>query len=97
MSDVITRLMAMEAVTANEEAETLSAAADEIMRLSAEIMKLRKALAPFAKINPSSLFAPDGRDGEEYNVVLIGPHDIADFTGLDLSAARAALNPEPKP
>jgi hypothetical protein len=61
-----------------------------IAGLREQIALLRTALEPFSKIEPSSLFAPDGRDLEGYEVFLSGSlhPDRAAFTGLDLFNAR---------
>jgi hypothetical protein len=69
---------------------------EEIARLREENEKLRAALKPFAAIEPSSFYPADGSEAEPYAVVLQegGIHELSarvEFTGADLSRARAAL------
>ena len=68
-------------------------AAAAIERLAAENAAMREALDPFARIIPSSFYASDGSEGENYFVVLHdnSRHDQPDFSGADLSRARTAL------
>jgi len=70
-----------------------SEAAAAIERLAAENAAMREALDPFARIIPSSFYASDGSEGENYFVVLHdnSRHDQPDFSGADLSRARTAL------
>lgn len=53
---------------------------------------LEKALAPFAKIVPSSLYPADGSEAEAY-CVLLAPTagNPVEFTGADLARARTAI------
>lgn len=70
-------------------------AVSTIRRLISERDEAREALRPFAAIKPSSFYAPDGSNGEAYRVHLSDDLDpSADFTGLDLARARAALSPK---
>lgn len=62
---------------------------NEIARLEAENAKLREALAPFARIMPSSFYSD--KDPESYRVVLAVSGGSRDFTRADLLRARAAL------
>jgi hypothetical protein len=76
----------------------------------AKELQLRKkaeaALAPFAKIRPSTFYAADGGEDEKYAVMLfdtarnkrewIAP-DGPDFTGADLARARSALSAPAQP
>jgi hypothetical protein len=61
------------------------------------IAELEKALAPFAKIVPSSCYSEDGSEGEGYIAILLDSSTISDmpdepeFTGEDLARARALL------
>ena len=68
-------------------------AAAAIERLAAENAAMREALEPFARILPSSFYASDGSEGENYFAVLHdnSRHDQPDFSGADLSRARTAL------
>jgi len=88
---LIRRLMALEACTANEEAETLSQAADMIEALSARVQGLEAALEPFAKAAKSF----DGGQWQAYESQWNDVHLRVEH----LRAARAALSrkdtPEP--
>ena len=58
----------------------------------AKAVELEKALKPFASIVPSTRYASDGSECEEYMVLLRNAYgNSAAFTGADLAAARAAL------
>ena len=72
---------------------TITEAAAAIERLAAENAAMREALEPFARILPSSFYASDGSEGENYFAVLHdnSRHDQPDFSGADLSRARTAL------
>lgn len=59
-------------------------------RLREEIVRLREALAPFARIVPSSFYSDE--DPEFYRVVLAVSGGSHDFTRADILRARAALS-----
>jgi hypothetical protein len=69
----------------------------EITHLRSQLQKLREALEPFAKIEPSSFYPSDGSEEEGYTVIPDGKaEDVGissgpDFTGADLARARAVL------
>jgi hypothetical protein len=72
--------------------QLVPAAATAIEALVAENEAMRRALEPFAKITPSSLYPADGSEAEEYMVLLrSGWGNPVAFTGVDLARARAAL------
>jgi hypothetical protein len=61
-----------------------------VLSLLDRIATLERALAPFAKIRPTSFSAADGSEAEPYEVhVSLNAH--VDFTGADLARARAAF------
>ena len=62
----------------------------DMEELRRENEALRKSLAIFAAIKPSSLFEHDGSEGEGYVAYLTGPAPgrKPDFTGRDLAEAR---------
>jgi hypothetical protein len=65
-----------------------------LLEAAERIEELEAALKPFATIKPSSLFAADGSENEEYVTSLYnGKRMLGDpeFTGKDLARARAAL------
>lgn len=65
---------------------------DEIKRLRSRLDEAREILRPFAEIIPSSLYAEDGSDNEEYVTILREKHgNPPEFTGADLARARAFL------
>lgn len=59
-------------------------------RLTEENARLREALAPFARIVPSSFYGDP--DNERYSVFLSKNGHASDFSRADLLRARAALN-----
>lgn len=70
-------------------AEVVAIAQEDVSRLQAERDGAWEALKPFARIKPSSFYATDGSEGEEYSVFLTDVKGI--FTGKDLARARDAL------
>lgn len=70
----------------------LNEATATIARLSAKVEAAREALAPFARIRPSSFHPADGSESEAYTIILKSLWgNPQDFTGGDLALARAAL------
>lgn len=73
----------------------LVAAVNALPALLDERDRLIEALKPFAAITPSSLYAADGSDQEQYIVMLKDDWgNPAELTGADLALARQALSQE---
>jgi hypothetical protein len=79
-------------------ASSHSEMAGAIKHLRAKLAAAVAALAPFAKIRPSTLYAADGSEAEKYAVMLFDTArnkrewmapDGPDFTGADLARARS--------
>lgn len=77
--------------------DVMANAAEEITHLRSQLHKLREALEPFAKIEPSSFYSSDGSEEEGYTVILdakaedVGISSGPDFTGADLARARTVI------
>lgn len=57
------------------------------------LAECREVLEPFAKVAPSSFYAPDGSEGECYWITLHdGLPQTHDLTGADLARARSLLS-----
>jgi len=76
--------------------ETTLFVQEQLRAKDAENAELRKALAIFAAIKPSSFFPADGSENEGYKVYVysinrdnwVPGSDTVDFTGRDLAEAR---------